>query len=111
MATLNYADLMADAAEEAAASTLTFVAKDGKTVLIRPIDSLGKADLNLVMKYIDIVGDDKVATETKLDTIDLIIITASDLKKSMTASLEDMPIKVKMKIFETWMASAEVGNS
>lgn len=111
MSELNYLDMMEEAAAESADKTLTFTAKDGEVVTLSALDTLSRADLKLVTKLIDILNDDKVSTDVKLNTIDQILGAVADKKDSLDESLEDMPLKARMKIFEAWMGKADAGNS
>lgn len=106
MATLNYADLLA----EVEAKGLTLEHPDGN-INFRPLDGLPGPDLKKMLKLVDIVQDEKISTETKLDTMDLILIASSDQKDRAKALLAEMPLSIKQTLFTEWSGGEEQGNS
>lgn len=109
MAKINFKDLLSAANSNPG---VEIVALDGKTVVLRRFENLPSKDFKTVLKYIDILQDDKVNQSGKMDAMDACLIAAADKKDSLKESLAEMPISARNTVFETWMAEEEeLGNS
>lgn len=106
MATLNYADLMDEVNEKA----LKLEHPRG-TLVFRPLDALNGEDLKKMLKLVDIVQDEKIATETRLDTMVQILVAACEDKVLAKEAFKDMPLKIVQTIFSEWAGGEEQGNS
>lgn len=107
MAVLKFADLQAEANEELATKSLEFVAKDGKTVLIRPFMSLTKDELKVIQTMLPKVQDDKADPWERIEAMDTMLVAAADKKDSLKKSLSDLPPAQRAKVFEAWMEAAK----
>ncbi len=104
---LSYTELL----DEASESGLALELKDNQVLTFRPLDALSGKALKAMLKLVDLVQDESVSNETKIDTIDQILTQASDNESLAKTVLEDMPLKIKMRVFGDWSGSEEVGNS
>ncbi|MGN9782764.1 hypothetical protein ACTMTF_15130 [Nonomuraea sp. ZG12] len=108
---LNYADLIAEVEQEKADKSLPFVAKDGKTVLLRPILLLSDAELKTVQVLIKKIGDDDADSIDRLTAIDHLLAAVADKKDSLKKSLADLPPGFHARIFNEWNKAVNAGEA
>jgi hypothetical protein len=108
---LNYKDLLAEVEQEKTDKSLPFVAKDGKTVLLRPILLLGEDELKVVQVLIKQIGDDKADSLDRLGAIDNLLVAVADKKDSMKKSLADLPPGIHARIFNEWNKAVNAGEA
>ncbi|MFI6319751.1 hypothetical protein ACIBG8_19610 [Nonomuraea sp. NPDC050556] len=111
MAVLKFDDLKADVDRELRAKGLEFIAKNGDTVLLRPVMLLGKEELKVVRTLLEVIQDDKSDAFTRLEAMDSMMIAASDGKKAFKDSLAELPPQIRSKIFDAWMKGGELGEA
>ncbi|GII83294.1 hypothetical protein Ssi03_12840 [Sphaerisporangium siamense] len=111
MAVLKYEDLVADVEREQVEKGLEFVAKDGKTVLLRPILLLSKDELAVVRGLLPTVTNNEADPFDRIDAIGRILVAASDKKDSLKKSLADLPPHFHTRIFDDWMKAAKSGEA
>lgn len=105
MATLRYDDLVADLERESKERGLTFEGKNGKSILLRPVDLLSDAETKVVNALLPVVVDEGADFEKKMDAVDRIMKAAADKKTEWENSVKDLPPTVRVRIFEAWMES------
>ncbi|TDB90909.1 hypothetical protein E1264_03530 [Actinomadura sp. KC216] len=105
MATLKYDDLVADLEREYQEKGLTFVGKNGKNILLRPINLLNDAETKVVNALLPTVTDEDSDFEKRVDAIDRIMKAAADKKTEWDASVKDLPPTVRVRILEAWLES------
>ncbi|GAA3537176.1 hypothetical protein GCM10022419_016250 [Nonomuraea rosea] len=111
MAVLKYDDLIADVERELEENGLHFIAKDGTTVVLRPILLLGKDELKVVQTLLEKVGDDDADTFAKIEAIDAMLIAAADKKQALKDSLGDLPPQIRTRVFDAWMKGSDAGEA
>lgn len=111
MSVLKYEDLVDEVERELVAKGLEFLAKDGKTVLLRPILFLGKDELKVVQTLLKVVGDETRDTFERIDAMDAMLVAAADKKDSLKKSLADLPTQIHTRIFDAWMKAAKAGEA
>lgn len=109
MADLNFEDLIADS--EKTAKFVNIKAPDGSVVKLRDFSHLPGADFKTVLKYIDILQDDKIKENAKVDAMDLCLVAAADRKDALKEMLDLLPLSGRETIFNAWMEAAEVPES
>lgn len=109
MPNLKFNDLLAEA--EKSDKNVEIEAADGSVVKLREFSNLPGADFKLVLKYIDILQDDKIKESAKIDAMDLCLIAACDRKDTMKEMLDLLPLSGREAIFNAWMEAAEVPES
>ncbi|SFI81795.1 hypothetical protein SAMN05216275_10573 [Streptosporangium canum] len=107
MAVLRYEDLVEEVERETADKGLPFLAKDGKTVILRPIMLLGKEELKVVQALLKVIGDDTADTFARIDAMENMLIAAADKKDSLKKSLADLPPQIRTKVFNAWMEAGK----
>ena len=100
---LSFEDLMAEVEAETQEKGLKFKAKDGKTVLLKPVALLGRAELLNVMAMLPQLASDDVSSETKIDLAAQILVCVADKKASLQKSLDELPPLKNLTIVEQWM--------
>ncbi|MEU7830384.1 hypothetical protein [Nonomuraea sp. NPDC049129] len=108
---LNYADLVAEAELEMAEKSLEFIAKDGKTVMLRPLLLLSKDELKTVQVLLKKVADQEADSLDRLAAIDNILVAVSDRKDSLKKSLADLPPAMHARVFNEWNAAGSPGEA
>ncbi|MEU4726540.1 hypothetical protein AB0G06_43675 [Nonomuraea dietziae] len=108
---LNYADLMAEVSKARTEQSLPFVAKDGKTVLLRPLLLLGDDELKVIKALLPTVQDKDGDAFKKLEAITTILVAAADKKDSFKKSLADLPQQVHARIFNEWIDAVNAGEA
>ncbi|WP_431911722.1 phage tail assembly protein [Nonomuraea jabiensis] len=108
---LNYADLVAEVEREKTEKSLPFVAKDGKTVLLRPFLLLGETELKTVQVLLKKVGDEEADSLDRLAAIDNILVAVADKKDSLKKSLADLPPSIHSRIFNEWIKATNAGEA
>lgn len=103
---MRFADLMTEVNQEAEEKGLPFVAKDGKTVLLRPVMLLSEMEMKTVLGLLPKLNNDDVSVEEKLSYAGTILVAAADRKDSLKRSLAELPPIKHLKIVEAWMAKA-----
>ncbi|MER7208537.1 hypothetical protein ABT340_15810 [Streptosporangium sp. NPDC000239] len=107
MDVLNYEDLVAEVDSELDEKGLKFLAKDGKTVVLRPVLLLGKDELKVVQTLLKVVTDNDRDAFERIDAIDAMLIASADKKDSLKKSLADLPPTMRTKIFDAWMKAGK----
>ncbi|GEB50447.1 hypothetical protein [Streptomyces cacaoi] len=105
---LTFDDLLNEATT---APGVEFTDAHGEVITIRPFESLPGADFKLVLKYIDILQDDKTKESSKIETMDACLVTACDKRTAMQEALDSLPLKSREAIFNAWMETAQVPES
>lgn len=108
MANLNFADLKAKAEKVQKEKGVTFVAKDGKELFLRPLLHLSKQELKSALALVKVIEDEKKDYEARLDAVDQMLVIAASRKKAMRDSLDDLPAEIRMEVFQVWMEAAQV---
>lgn len=108
MAILDFKALL-DEAEKAPAVELKGI--KGESIKLRKFENLPGADFKAVLKYIDIIQDDKVSEAGKIDAMDKCLVAAADKKDALKLALEKLPMGARNKVFAAWMEDGEAGNS
>ncbi|MET8684848.1 hypothetical protein ABZV77_11580 [Streptomyces sp. NPDC004732] len=108
MKTLDF-NAIAEAADKDPGLQITSL--DGEKIQLRKFENLPGDDFKTVMKLINIIQDEKVGQDAKLDAMDQCLVAASDKKESMKYSLARLPLSARNEAFDAWMDSDEVGNS
>lgn len=108
MANLNFADLKAKAEKVQKEKGVTFVAKDGKELFLRPLLHLSKQELKSALALVRVIEDEKKDYEARLDAVDQMLVIAASRKKAMRDSLDDLPAEIRMEVFQVWMEAAQV---
>jgi hypothetical protein len=111
VAVLKYEDLLADVERELAEKGLEFVAKDGKTVVLRPILLLSKDELAVVRSLLPTVSNDEADPFDRIDAMDRMLIAAADKKDSFKKSLVELPPQMHTRVFDAWMKAAKTGEA
>ncbi|QFG25446.1 hypothetical protein [Actinomadura sp. WMMB 499] len=107
MATLSFADLKAKAEQAEKEMGLSFIAKDGKELLLRPLLHLSKTELKNALAHVSVIENDDNDFETRLEAVDQMLVVAADRKDAMRKSLADLPTDARMEIFKAWMEAAQ----
>lgn len=103
MAVLRYEDLLEDVNRELTEKGLEFIAKDGKTVILRPVLLLGKEELKVVTTLLNVVGDEDADTFVRIEAMDSMLLAAADKKQPLRDSLETLPPQIRTRVFDAWM--------
>lgn len=107
-AKLSFDDLMAEVETESEADGLTFTAKGGTVVLLRPLLLLSKVELKNVTLLIEKVQKEDATIDARLDAMDAIMVCAADKKDALRKSLTELPTAKRTKMFEAWMKAADL---
>lgn len=105
---LLFDDLMDEVESESEAKGLTFTAKNGEIVLLRPLLMLSKVELKNASLLIEKVQNADLPIDARLDAVDAIMICAADRKDALKKSLVELPPAMRMRIFESWMKAADL---
>jgi hypothetical protein len=108
---LNFADLIAEVEQEKNERSLEFIAKDGKTVLLRPFLLLGESELKTVQVLLKKVGDEEADSLDRLAAIDNILVAVADKKESLRKSLVELPPSIHSRIFNEWIKVTGAGEA
>ncbi|MFJ1754187.1 hypothetical protein [Kitasatospora sp. NPDC088134] len=111
MTTLNYAALDAEARRTEHGTGLPFVAKNGKKIKLRTIETLPGADLSAALALLDLVQSKKVSNERRIGAISGLLVAVASHKKAMRETVDSLPLPEQMKILEGWMEHAAPGEA
>lgn len=107
MATLSFADLKEKAEAKEKDNGLTFIAKDGKELILRPLLHLSKVELKNALALVKVIENEDNDFELRIDGIDQMLVIAANRKEAMRKSIADLPIESRMEIFQAWMEAAQ----
>lgn len=111
MAVLKFEDLIDEVDRELAEKGLEFIAKDGKTVMLRPVLLLGKDELKVVQVLLKVLTDDSKDAFERLEAIDAMLIASANKKESLKKSLAELPPQIRTRIFDAWMQAGKAGEA
>jgi len=105
MAVLRYDDLVNDLEREKKEKGLTFVTKDDKELLIRPVMLLDDEETKVVNSILPSLQDDSAGFEKRMAGIDRILLAAVDKKEEFKKAMRGIPPAGRIRIFEEWLGS------